>query len=64
MQTTTYTKASVNGATAEKVDHSAKSANDLSWSNVNFTVGDKKILTDCWGNVRCARQFPFFILFV
>ena len=54
MQSTTYTKASIGDAAAAKVDHTAKSANDLSWSNVNFTVGDKKILTDCWGNVRLA----------
>ena len=27
-------------------------SHDISWSNVSFSVGDKKILTDCWGNVR------------
>jgi len=26
-------------------------AHNLTWTNVNFAVGDKKILTDCWGNV-------------
>lgn len=24
---------------------------NISWSNVNFSVGTKRILTDCWGNV-------------
>ena len=24
---------------------------NISWSNVNFYVGTKGILTDCWGNV-------------
>eukprot|EP00428_Durinskia_dybowskii_P079522 CAMPEP_0170435268 /NCGR_PEP_ID=MMETSP0117_2-20130122/43508_1 /TAXON_ID=400756 /ORGANISM="Durinskia baltica, Strain CSIRO CS-38" /LENGTH=533 /DNA_ID=CAMNT_0010695207 /DNA_START=62 /DNA_END=1660 /DNA_ORIENTATION=- len=24
---------------------------DIMWSNVNFSVGDKKILSDCWGSV-------------
>ncbi len=46
----------------EPVDHastvtrsSSKSkrrlAKDFSWTNVNFSVGDKKILADCWGKV-------------
>jgi hypothetical protein len=26
-------------------------SHDIQWSNVNFSVGDKKILTDCWGSV-------------
>jgi hypothetical protein len=24
---------------------------DISWSNVNFSVGTTRILTDCWGKV-------------
>ena len=24
---------------------------NISWSNVNFYVGTKRILTDCWGDV-------------
>eukprot|EP01032_Pedospumella_encystans_P012093 gene12093-14012_t len=35
---------------------------NLTWTNVNFAVGDKKILTDCWGNVNqgqvCAILGP------
>lgn len=31
-------------------------SHDISWSNVNFAVGDKKILTDCWGNVSTHVQ--------
>lgn len=28
-----------------------KQAKDLVWSNVNFSVGEKSILKDCWGEV-------------
>ena len=28
-----------------------RAAQDFSWSGVSFAVGNKKILTDCWGNV-------------
>lgn len=29
-----------------------KEAKNLTWSNVNYAVGDKTILKDCWGEVR------------
>ena len=25
---------------------------DLSWDHVNFKIGEKDILVDCWGSVR------------
>lgn len=28
-----------------------KTAADLTWVNLNFKVGDKNILTKCWGKV-------------
>lgn len=28
---------------------------DLRWSKVNFRVGEKKILQDCWGHVVCVQ---------
>ncbi len=38
---------------AIKVAHGVgKAAKTFSWSQVNFSVGEKKILTDCWGQVK------------
>lgn len=37
----------------EKIDKTHK---DISWTDVNFRVGNKVILSDCWGEVR----FPVF----
>ena len=34
---------------------------DITWSNVNFSIGEKKILTDCWGNVRDIYEFYMFL---
>ena len=34
---------------------SAKKAQDLKWINLNFQVGDKKILSDCWGHVPAGK---------
>lgn len=28
-----------------------KQSREIKWSGVNYKVGDKKILTDCWGDV-------------
>ncbi|RYH29729.1 hypothetical protein EON65_07520 [archaeon] len=28
-----------------------KLSREIKWSGVNFRVGDKKILSDCWGQV-------------
>ncbi len=30
---------------------SVKFAKNISWANVNYTVGNKKVLSDCWGKV-------------
>ena len=32
-----------------------KSPKDLKWINLNFQVGDKKILSDCWGHVPAGK---------
>ncbi len=41
---------------------SKKTATDLTWTNVNYNVGTKKILSDCWGKVEagtvCAIMGP------
>ena len=29
----------------------AKTKKDICWDSVNFSVGDKKILNQCWGKV-------------
>jgi hypothetical protein len=29
-----------------------KKSMDLAWAHVNFSVGKKEILSDCWGEVR------------
>jgi len=54
MSTAEYSKAAI--AETEFIGQNPSLANNgahnLSWSNVNFSVGDKKILTDCWGQVR------------
>lgn len=35
---------------------SKKKARDISWANVNFTVGGKtKVLTNCWGEVKAGQ---------
>ena len=31
-------------------EHTSRN-NDVKWSNVNYKVGDKSILTNCWGKV-------------
>ncbi len=31
---------------------SKRLAREMSWSNIQYKVGNKKILTDCWGKVR------------
>ena len=33
------------------VTSSKRVAKDMTWTNVNYNVGTKKILTDCWGKV-------------
>jgi len=33
---------------------------NLTWTNVNFAVGDKKILTDCWGSVSLLAVVIFY----
>lgn len=38
-----------------------KHGRDLSWSNVNFVVGEKSVLKDCWGEVQ-AQNFIFGII--
>jgi hypothetical protein len=30
---------------------SSAKAQDISWSNINYNIGEKKILSDCWGQV-------------
>lgn len=38
---------------------------DVEWSNMNFVVGEKKILTDCWGEARSKEGLSLFLkLFV
>jgi hypothetical protein len=37
--------------TPSRTTSSKKIAKDITWSNVNYNVGAKKILTDCWGKV-------------
>lgn len=35
---------------------SKRQARDISWQNVNFTVGGKtKVLSNCWGKVRAGQ---------
>ena len=42
--------------------YATKPARGISWSDVNFKVGKKSILTTCWGNVQagetCAIMGP------
>lgn len=40
---------------------SSKAGQDLWWSNVNFTAGTAKILTNCWGHVRIRLFILIFI---
>jgi hypothetical protein len=42
---TTPTGRSVNVVSSKKI------AKDMTWTNVNYNVGSKKILTECWGQV-------------
>jgi hypothetical protein len=42
---TTPTGRSVNVVSSKKI------AKDMTWTNVNYNVGNKKILTECWGKV-------------
>lgn len=42
-------------STLKKSFSSNKTARDLKWKNINFNVGDKKILTDCWGEVKAGE---------
>lgn len=57
MSTAEYSKAAVAESefTGQNPSLSNSGAHNLSWSNVNFSVGDKKILTDCWGQVRITN---------
>jgi len=42
---------------------SARISPDIIWSDLNYSVGDKKILTDCWGKVSLTLAL-FFVLFL
>lgn len=35
-----------------------KLSREIKWSGVNFSVGEKKILSDCWGQVKLALHYP------
>ncbi len=34
---------------------SVRIAKEISWSNIQYKVGEKKILSDCWGKVKALR---------
>ncbi len=38
-----------------RASSSKRFASDFSWTNVNFSVGNKKILTECWGKVPSGK---------
>lgn len=41
-----------------------KHGKSISWSSVNFTVKDKVVLKDCWGEVSVDRTGKFRLLFL
>ena len=60
MELTTYTSAKVNDI--ENLDGVAlpspfkhKEPQDLRWVNIDFKVGEKNILKDCWGHVPAGK---------
>ena len=45
-----YSKVAVEDGAAAIINP-AKAKKDICWDSIDFTVGDKKILSKCWGKV-------------
>ena len=44
------------------VENSNFSGQDISWANVNFSVGPKNILTDCWGKCSVGQVCAIMVM--
>ena len=43
-------------------ENSNFSGQDISWANVNFTVGSKNILRDCWGKCSVGQVCAIMVI--
>lgn len=60
--TVTPSSEKASGKSEKTSGKSGKTARDIWWSNVNFTAGNAKILTGCWGHVSAPNALVVVVL--